>query len=55
LPREDLKAACQPRPRASRLRCLTQIDFKPIRNELNLMAVFRSQYFDTKAMETLLL
>jgi len=49
LPREDLKAACQPRPRASRLRCLTQIDFKPIRNELNLMAVFRSQYFDTKA------
>ena len=49
LPDEDLKAACQHRPRASGLRCLTQIDFKPIRNELNLMVVFRSQYFDTKA------
>lgn len=49
LPDEDLKAACQPRPRASRLRCLTQIDFKPKNDELNLMAVFRSQFFDTKA------
>jgi len=49
LPDEDLKAACQPRPRASGLRCLTQIDFKPIKDELNLMAVFRSQFFDTKA------
>ena len=49
MPDEDLKAACQHRPRASGLRCLTQIDFKPKRDELNLMAVFRSQFFDTKA------
>ncbi len=50
MPDEDLRAACEyPRPRASGLRCLTQIDLKPIGNELNLMAVFRSQYFDTKA------
>ena len=49
LPHEDLKAACLPRPRASGLRCLTQIDFKPKNDKLNLMAVFRSQYFDTKA------
>lgn len=46
---EDLKAACQPRPRASGLRCLTQIDFKPKNDKLNLMTVFRSQFFDTKA------
>lgn len=49
LPDEDLKAACLPRPRTSGLRCLTQIDFKPKKDKLNLMAVFRSQYFDTKA------
>ncbi len=48
-PTEDLKAACRPCPRAEGVRCLTQIDFKPIRDELNLMAVFRSQFFDTKA------
>jgi thymidylate synthase len=49
LPHEDLKKACLPRPRASGLRCLAMIDFKPERDNLNLMAVFRSQYFDTKA------
>ena len=49
MPDEDLKAACVLRPRASRLRCLAMLDFKPIRDVLNLMAVFRSQYFDTKA------
>jgi len=49
LPDEDLKAACKPRPNAKGMRCLTQIDFKPEKNKLNLMAVFRSQYFDTKA------
>ena len=54
LPDEDLKAACQPHPRASGLRCLTQIDFKPIKDELNLMAVFRSQFFDTKAYGNLI-
>lgn len=48
-PHEDLRAACRYRPRASGLRCLTQIDFKPIGDKLNLMAVFRSQFFDTKA------
>lgn len=49
LPDEDLKAACLPRPRSSGLRCLAMLDFKPNRDVLNLMAVFRSQYFDTKA------
>ncbi|MGQ9632226.1 MAG: hypothetical protein ACUVXI_18215 [bacterium] len=49
LPDEDLKAACKPRPRAGGIRCLTQIDFKPRKDKLNLMAVFRSQFFDTKA------
>ncbi len=28
--------------------CLTQLQFKPKRDELHLFAVFRSQYFDTK-------
>lgn len=46
---QDLKKACLPRPRASGLRCLAMLDFKPERDVLNLMAVFRSQYFDTKA------
>jgi len=49
LPHEDLKEACRPRPRAPSLRCLAMIDFKPERDTLNLMAIFRSQYFDTKA------
>lgn len=49
LPDEDLRAACLPRPRASGLRCLAMLDFKPEGDHLNLMAVFRSQYFDTKA------
>jgi len=49
LPEKDLKTACLPRPRSSGLRCLAMLDFKPIRDVLNLMAVFRSQYFDTKA------
>lgn len=48
-PTEDLKAACRPCPRVEGVRCLTQIDFKPIRDKLNLMAVYRSQFFDTKA------
>lgn len=48
-PNKDLKAACRPCPRADGVRCLTQIDFKPIKDKLNLMAVFRSQFFDTKA------
>ncbi|MHC1635065.1 MAG: hypothetical protein ACXQTS_00360 [Candidatus Methanospirareceae archaeon] len=33
---------------ASGLRYLAMIDFKPERDNLNLMAVFRSLYFDTK-------
>lgn len=49
VPTEDLRKACKPRPRMNDARCLAQIDFKPIGDRLNLMAVFRSQYFDTKA------
>ncbi len=45
----DLKAACRPCPRVPNVRCLAMLDFKPERDRLNLMAVFRSQYFDTKA------
>lgn len=48
-PTKDLKAACRPCPRAEGVRSLTQIDFKPIKDKLNLMAIFRSQFFDTKA------
>lgn len=48
-PTKDLKAACRPCPRAEGVKSLTQIDFKPIKDKLNLMAVFRSQSFDTKA------
>ena len=46
---EDLKNASKPRPNARKLPCLAMLDFKPRRNRLNLLAVFRSQYFDTKA------
>lgn len=49
LPEYDLLKACRSVPRVSGVRCLSLIDFKPLRDELNLMAVFRSQYFDTKA------
>ena len=49
LPNDDLKKACVHRPNAKGMRCLTQIDFKPKGDKLNLMAVFRSQFFDTKA------
>jgi hypothetical protein len=49
LPHEDLKRACLSRPCVQGLRCLAMIDFKPGGDTLNLMAVFRSQYFDTKA------
>ncbi len=50
LPEEDLKKACNPpRPNVSGIRCLAMLDFKPEVDSLNLMAVFRSQYFDTKA------
>lgn len=49
LPNDDLIKACKHRPNAKGMRCLTQIDFKPIKDKLNLMAVFRSQFFDTKA------
>lgn len=49
MPDVDLRVACRPCPRVSGVRCLTMIDFKPEGDILNLMAVFRSQYFDTKA------
>ena len=49
LPGDDLIRSCAKRPRVNNARCLTQIDFKPIGDRLNLIANFRSQYFDTKA------
>lgn len=45
----DLEKACKPRPNAKGLPCLTMLDFKPKRDKFSLLAVFRSQYFDTKA------
>jgi thymidylate synthase len=54
LPEEDLKKACQRKPQEKDIRCLTQIDFKPVENNLNLIASFRSQYFDTKAYGNLI-
>ena len=52
-PEKDLVNACKHRPRAKRLACLTQLDFKPVKakgkKRLNLFSVFRSQFFDTKA------
>jgi thymidylate synthase len=50
---EDLKKACNTLM-APNIRCLTQIDFKPVKNNLNLIASFRSQYFDTKAYGNLI-
>jgi thymidylate synthase len=53
-PDEDLVKACKPRPRGKGISCLTELDFKPKRNKLNLFSVFRSQYFDTKAYGNLI-
>jgi len=50
---EDLKKACNTLM-APNIRCLTQIDFKPVKKNLNLIATFRSQYFDTKAYGNLI-
>jgi thymidylate synthase len=49
MPNEDLVKACSGAVHARRMRCLITLDFKPMKDILNLMAVFRSQYFDTKA------
>jgi hypothetical protein len=38
----------------ARASCLTQMQFKIERNQLNLFATFRSQYFDTKAYGNLI-
>jgi len=51
---EDLRKACKPRPNTGGLPCLVMLDFKPKRDKLNLMAVFRSQFFDTKAYGNLI-
>jgi len=49
--KSDLEKACvlPARPLAQNLPCLTMLQFKPKGEELNLFAVFRSQFFDTKA------
>lgn len=53
-PNDDLRRACKPRPRTTSICCVTQIDFKPIGDRLNLMATFRSQYLDLKAYGNLI-
>lgn len=47
--RGDLQRACIHRPNVPEAPCLTMLQFKPKGKELNLFAVFRSQFFDTKA------
>jgi hypothetical protein len=54
VPDKDLVKACEPRPLAKNLPCLTQIDFKPKGDKLNLFSIWRSQYFDTKAYGNLI-
>ncbi|WP_254830918.1 hypothetical protein [Haloglomus salinum] len=50
----DLKAAEKPRPRATGIVCLTQLQFRPHEEYLDLHAVFRSQWWDLKAYGNLL-
>ncbi|WP_440007701.1 hypothetical protein [Halomicrococcus sp. SG-WS-1] len=50
----DLRKATHGRPLASNIACLTQLQFKPRREQLHLYATFRSQYLDTKCYGNLL-
>jgi thymidylate synthase len=50
----DLDRATDGRPLAPDMACLTQLQFKPKKDHLNLYATFRSQYFDTKCYGNLL-
>ena len=50
----DLRHATHGRPLAPDMACLTQLQFRPSKNKLNLYATFRSQYFDTKCYGNLI-
>lgn len=45
---EDLERACVARPNNSGMACVTQLQFHPIRDQLNLYQTLRSQYIDLK-------
>lgn len=48
-PEEDLRKACVSRPLVKGVRCLSLLQWIPRGDALDLFAVFRSQYFDSKA------
>lgn len=50
----DLDRATHGRPLAPDMACLTQVQFKPSRDTLDLYATFRSQYLDTKCYGNLI-
>jgi hypothetical protein len=50
----DLEMATHGRPLAPDIACLTQLQFRPTRDTLNLYSVFRSQFFDTKCYGNLI-
>lgn len=51
---DDLEVATSGRPFAKDMSCLTQLQFRPKKDELHLFATFRSQYLDTKAYGNLI-
>lgn len=50
----DLQQATHGRPLAQDMACMTQLQFRPTKDRLNLYSVFRSQYFDTKCYGNLI-
>lgn len=50
----DLRLATHGRPLAPDIACMTQLQFRPSKDKLNLYSVFRSQYFDTKCYGNLI-
>lgn len=50
----DLRHATHGRPLAPDMACMTQLQFRPARDTLNLYAIFRSQYLDTKCYGNLI-
>lgn len=51
---KDLTVATSGKPFAKDMSCLTQLQFRPRKNELHLFATFRSQYLDTKCYGNLI-
>jgi len=50
----DLRHATHGRPLAPDMACMTQLQFRPQQDTLNLYAIFRSQYLDTKCYGNLI-